>query len=72
MRQFDIGDRVKRPKNVYKEGSPLMRGTVTFKVRENARYPRNPTENNSMLYDVLWDGNERVSRSYFWWGIDHE
>ena len=44
--KFDVGDRVTRPRNVYKK-SPLMHGTVSRAY--SCRY------DSEELYDVSWD-----------------
>lgn len=72
MRDYQVGDRVIRPVNVYEEDSPLLHGEVVFKTTEKERYPDHPYDISLPLYDVRWDGKDTINKSYFWHGLDYE
>ena len=57
--KFKVGDRVERPVNVYKSGSPLRYGTVT-RCYTDGQHPE--------LFDVKWDGVS-VGKTYLPHGI---
>lgn len=66
---FKVGDLVYRPKDVYDDESPIMKGVVV-----NVRYniPPGPyVEGPSypVLIDVEWDGDNRISYGYLPHGI---
>ena len=56
-----VDDRVSRPVDVYKQGSPLRHGEIVAAYSQPG-YPR--------LYAVRWDDDlEHVSRGYFGYGL---
>jgi hypothetical protein len=63
---FKVGDQVTRPTDVYRQGSPLLRGTVTRCYAETG-YPE--------LYEITWTGERgkpiepRVERGYLRHGL---
>lgn len=62
---WEVGDRVERPENVYTHGRDrLLKGVVTEIEATDGE--------TELVYSVLWDGRDEPYRGYFWWGLRPE